>query len=136
MIGFADQLHIAVFDTVVDHFDVVAGAAASHPVAAGLVIASPGCYRLQYGLDRGPGRHITSRHDGWATPCTLLSPGYTGTDIQNAALRQTCYPPLCIGVERIASVNDDISLVEQGQQGIDVGFHNVSRLDHQHNPPG
>src|SRR5208337_4439656 len=34
LIGFADQLHVAVFDAVVDHFDVMAGAVFAHPIAA------------------------------------------------------------------------------------------------------
>ncbi len=33
LIGFADQFHVAVFDAVVDHFDVVAGAVFAHPIA-------------------------------------------------------------------------------------------------------
>ncbi len=35
VVGFADELHVAVLDAVVDHLHVVAGAAFAHPVAAG-----------------------------------------------------------------------------------------------------
>lgn len=35
VIGFTDELHIAVFDPVMDHFDVVSGAVIPDPVAAG-----------------------------------------------------------------------------------------------------
>ena len=35
VVGFADQLHVAVLDAVVHHFDVVAGTVVANPVAAG-----------------------------------------------------------------------------------------------------
>src|SRR5665647_2383979 len=35
LVGLADQLHVAILDAVVDHLHEVAGAALSHPVAAG-----------------------------------------------------------------------------------------------------
>ena len=35
LVGFADQLHVAVFDAVVHHLHVVTGTAVANPVAAG-----------------------------------------------------------------------------------------------------
>jgi hypothetical protein len=43
VIGFADQLHIAIFDAVVYHFYKVPGALFSNPSAAGQAIRSFGC---------------------------------------------------------------------------------------------
>ena len=34
-VGLANQLHVAVLDAVMDHFDIMAGAVFAHPVAAG-----------------------------------------------------------------------------------------------------
>ena len=36
LVGFADQLHVAVLDAVVDHLHVMAGAVFAHPIAAGV----------------------------------------------------------------------------------------------------
>ena len=38
LVGFADELHVAVLDAVVHHLDVVAGAVFAHPVAAGRAV--------------------------------------------------------------------------------------------------
>ena len=35
VVGLADELHVAVFDAVVDHLHVMAGAVFAHPIAAG-----------------------------------------------------------------------------------------------------
>jgi hypothetical protein len=55
MVGLADELHIAVFDAVVDHFDVVPGAVFSDPFAAGRAVGDFGGDGLEDGFDVGPG---------------------------------------------------------------------------------
>ncbi len=52
MIGLTDQLHIAVFDAVVDHFHVVAGAVRSNPITAGRSVDCAGRDRLKNLLDQ------------------------------------------------------------------------------------
>ena len=57
VVGFADQLHIAVLDAVVHHLDVVAGAVFAYPVAAGRSIFDLG----GDGLEDRPSRAATRR---------------------------------------------------------------------------
>ena len=55
-IGFADELHVAVLDAVVDHLHVMAGAVRAHPFAAGDVVVGADLGRdgLEDGLEFGP----------------------------------------------------------------------------------
>lgn len=53
VVGLADHLHVAVFDSVVDHLDVVTSASLADPVATGLAI-DLGSNRLEDGLYMGP----------------------------------------------------------------------------------
>ena len=55
VIGFADELHVAVFDAVVDHLDVVARAVFAHPIAAGHPVIDLGGDLLEDVLHVGPG---------------------------------------------------------------------------------
>ena len=61
VVGFADELHVAVFDAVVDHFDVMAGAVLAHPIAAGGAVLDLGGDRLEDVLDVRPGRRASRR---------------------------------------------------------------------------
>ena len=49
VVGLADELHVAVFDAVVHHFDEVPRAVRTDPVAAGFAVFGFGGYRLQDG---------------------------------------------------------------------------------------
>ena len=62
-IGFADELHVAVFDAVVDHLDEMAGAFGPDPVAAGRSILDLGGDRLEDRLDVRPRRRVAAGHD-------------------------------------------------------------------------
>ena len=62
-IGLTDQLHIAVFDAVMDHFHIMSGAIGPHVSAAGLTLGDGG----DFGVDRcnGPPTFLrTAGHDG------------------------------------------------------------------------
>ncbi len=63
VVGLADQLHVAVFDAVVDHLDVMAGAAFADPVAARDAAFHLGGDRLEDRLHVRPGGRRTARHD-------------------------------------------------------------------------
>ena len=55
VVGLADELHVAVFDAVVDHLDVVARPLGPDPVAAGGAVGDLGGDRLEDRLDVRPG---------------------------------------------------------------------------------
>jgi hypothetical protein len=63
-VRFADELHVAVLDAVVDHLHVVPGAARPDPFAAGDVVvrADLGGDRLENRLDQRPGLFAAAGH--------------------------------------------------------------------------
>jgi hypothetical protein len=62
VVGFTDELHVAVLDSVVDHLDVMARAVFADPVAAGRAVFHLGGDGLKDLFDVGPGRRISPRH--------------------------------------------------------------------------
>ena len=85
-IGFADELHVAVFDAVVDHLDVMAGARLADPFAAGNVVLGSdlGADGLQDRLDVGPGGRGAAGHDAGAFQGPLFASGNARADVEHA----------------------------------------------------
>ena len=61
--GFADELHVAVFDAVVHHLDEVSGAIAAKPVATGRAIRHFCRNGLENGFEVWPGCRRPAGHD-------------------------------------------------------------------------
>src|SRR5688572_16173902 len=75
----ANELHVTVLDTVVDHLDVVASTLVTNPLAAGLVVALGGD-GLEDVLDVRPGLLVATGHEGRAVAGTLLTTRDTGAN--------------------------------------------------------
>ncbi len=110
IVSFANQLHIAVFDAVVDHLDVVAGTAGADVEDAGLTIDLRGD-GFEDWLHDFPSGSRAARHDGRAFPRPFLAAGDTRADEAEAEIAQPFVTALGVGVQRISPVDDDISLV-------------------------
>ncbi len=80
---FGDQLHVAVFDAVMHHLDVVAGTAIAQPLTAGNVI-DPGGDRLEHVADRRPRRCRTARHQRGTVAGAVLAAGNAHADEMDA----------------------------------------------------
>ena len=82
LIRLADQLHVAVFDAVVDHFDVMARAIFAHPIAARRAVLDLGGDALENILDVRPRGRRAAGHDGRAVARAFLAAGNAGADEQ------------------------------------------------------
>src|ERR1043165_4740336 len=132
VVGFADELHVAVFDAVVDHFDVMAGAVFADPIAAGGAILDFGGDLLENLLDVGPGGGRTAGHNARAVPRALFAAGNAGADVEQALGLDVFGPAHGVLEERIAAVNDDVAGFEMREQVLDELIHGGAGLDHEH----
>ena len=79
-IGFRDQLHVGVFNAVVDHFYIMSGAIRPDVGAAGFSHC-PGRNGFQDGTYGLIGLPIASGHDGWTESCSFFPSGNAHTQI-------------------------------------------------------
>ena len=135
LIGFANELHVAIFNAVVHHFDEVACAAFAHPVAAGFAVYL-GADALENGLHIGPGFRGTAGHHAGALQSALLAAGDAGADIIQALAFYILAAADGIREMRIAAVDDDVALFQMGNQLLDEGIHRRAGLHHEHDLPG
>ena len=134
MADFSDQLHVAVFDTVMDHLDVVAGTAIAQPLAAGNAVDLGGD-RLKHVADRRPRRCRTARHQRWAVPSAVLAAGNTHADKVDPLDGQFAPAAVAVLIIRIASIDQDIAGIEQWQQLLDHRLDRLAGGNHQHDDP-
>ena len=86
--GLGDQLHIAVLDAVVHHFDIVARTVVANPFTTGRAILYSGSDGLKDGLDVGPGVGRAAGHDRWPAQRAFFAAGDAAADEQKPFLFQ------------------------------------------------
>jgi hypothetical protein len=118
----ANELHVTVFDTVVNHLDVVTGAlcrvlacqasneqrTVSDPLTARLAVTLCGD-GLQHILDEWPGLFSSTGHDGGTIASTLFTSRDTSADESEALFCQIFATAIGVGEMRVATVNDNIT---------------------------
>ena len=132
LVSLADQLHVPVFDAVVDHLHVMAGAVFPHPIAARRPVLHLGGDALENILDMRPGRLGAARHDGRAVPRPFFAPGNARADEEQPFSLQILRAPRRVLEQRIAAVNNNVALFQVGQQLLDQLVHRRAGLDHEH----
>ena len=130
-VRFADQLHITVFNAVVCHLYIMAGAVRPYIIAARLAVgfSTDG---TEDGADGLPGFLRAARHDAGAVERTLLAAGYAGAHIHKPGRLHLFGAANGIFKKGIASVNDEVAGGKQRQQLVDHGIHRLAGLYHQH----
>ena len=78
IVRFADELHVAVLDAVVDHLHVMARAIGTDPVAAGGVVIHLGGDGLENFLHVRPRGRGAAGHNGGADARTFFAAGNAG----------------------------------------------------------
>jgi hypothetical protein len=139
LIGFGDDLHVAILDAVVHHFDEVAGAVFTHPVAAGhaerIPLGDPRRDRLEDRLDVRPGRGRAAGHQGWPMPRALLAAGDAAADIEQPLRLDISRPANRVLVVGVAAVDDNVARFQQQDQLFDEVVHRLPGFHQQHHAP-
>lgn len=99
--------------TIVYHLDIVSGTGLTDPVTAGLAIdlSSSSLKDFFYG---GPSSGGTTRHERRAMSGTFLATRDTGTNEQEALCLEFLGAADGVGVMRITTVYDDVTLFKVG----------------------
>lgn len=118
-----------------NHLDVVTGTLVTDPVAASLAIALGGD-ALEDVLDVGPGGLVTTGHEGGTVAGTLLTTGDTTADEADALLGEVASAAVGVGVVGVTTVNDDITLLEERQKGLNEVIDGLSGHDEEHDATG
>ena len=79
-VGFGNQLHITVFDTIMYHFNEMSRAGRTNPVTARSTIGSTCSNTLQDGFYLIPGSNGTARHNRSTVQRSFFTARNTGTD--------------------------------------------------------
>jgi hypothetical protein len=131
----ANQLHITILNTVVDHFDVVTSTLVTDPVAAGLAVGF-GCNALEDVLDVWPGLLVTTGHERRTITGTFFTTGHTSADESNALLGKVSGTAVGVGVVGVSTINDDIALFAERQQLLDEVVDGRASHDQKHHTAG
>lgn len=131
----ADELHVTVLDTVVDHLDVVTSTLVTNPLAASLTVALGGD-ALEDVLDVRPGLLATTRHQRGAISGTLLTTGDTGADKSEALAGKVLGAAVGVGEVRVTTIDDDVALVKERQKLLDPLVNRLTGLDQKHDTTG
>ena len=114
--------------TVVNHLDIVTGTRLTDPVAAGLAVDLSSGF-LENLLDVWPGGGRTTRHQRRTVASTLLTTRDTGTDEQETLGLELLGAADRVGVVRVTTVDDDVTLFKVRGELIDECIDSRASLD-------
>jgi hypothetical protein len=132
VVALGDQLHVGVFDAVVNHLHVVPSAVRSHvgaarrPVDLGGDCLEDRLDRLVVGFPVAPG------HDARALQRALLAAGHAGAEEVDALLGESGVAPLCVAEVGVAAVDQHIAVVEVWRDLLDHRIGGRTGLHHAH----
>ncbi len=109
LVGFANELHVAVFDAVVHHFHEMAGTAFAHPVAAGRAIFYLGRNILENIFQVRPCFFRAPGHNGGAFQCAFFAARYAGADIEQPLAFEVGRAAVGVGEVGVAAINNDVA---------------------------
>lgn len=89
-------------------------------------------------FDVWPRLLVASGHDARTVAGTLFSSGYTGTDETDALCGQVFRSAICVGVVRVAAVDDDVALLDAAlvEKELDEVVDRLSSHDQHHHASG
>lgn len=132
---FGDQLHIGIFNAIMDHFHKMAGAVPFQRRAAGLSLRL-GRRRKEQGRNHWPHLLGASRHDGRPVPGPFLAAGNPGPYKNDLLLPAPLCPVLGVLEIGVSSIDDHIPWLQQRQKAFQKPIHCLPSLDHQNDSPG
>ncbi len=128
IVGLGDQLHVAVFDAVVHHLHVVAGAARADVRDARAVFDLRG----DLGQDRRHvvvARALAARHQRRAVARAFLAARHAHAEEADARGAQLRGAPLGVAEVLVAAVDQHVAFAEQRPQRRDGLVDDLARLD-------
>ncbi len=129
-IGFSNQLHIAIFDAVVNHLHVMACTVSANIGHARLAIFRNGC---DFGQDRRNQLirfFLATRHDRWTFQGTFFTAGYASTDEVKTFSGQFTVTTDSVLEEGVTTINDDVAFIQIRLQGIDSSISSRPCFNH------
>jgi hypothetical protein len=129
VVGLGDELHVGVLDAVVDHLDVVAGAARTDQPAARHPVDLGG-HRGQELLHQGVGLGGAAGHDAGAPQRPLLAPGHPRPEEAQAARVHGLLAADSVLEVAVAAVDQEVALVQVAGQLLEDGVDGRAGLDH------
>jgi hypothetical protein len=131
IVNFRKKLHITIFDSVVNHLDVVSRSNRSDVSSAGFI--SDLCGTLGHdGSNEVPGRSGTTGHERRSVTGTLFSSRNSHTDKLQALLGEFLSTTDSVGVPFVTTINNDIILLQKGNKlsnGIIDGLSGLHQKD-------
>jgi len=116
----------------VDHLDIVTRAGLAHPIATRLTIDLSGSF-LEDGFYFWPSGRIATGHKRRTVACTLLATGDTSPNKKDALSFTLLRTADGVGVMGITTINDDVALLEIGDQLSDEIIDSRSSLNENNN---
>ncbi len=146
VVGLADELHVAVFDAVVDHFDEMAGAvgsdvgrarhAAFDRLAGGGTFEGLAAFGVHFGRDGLPdGGEFVPRgfgaagHERGTEARAFLAAGHARTDEAEIFGGEVFFAADGVGPQRVAAIDDDVVRVKQRHEAVDDRVGGFAGLD-------
>ena len=146
VVGLADELHVAVFDAVVNNLDEMAGAVGSDVGRArdtaldrfpgGRAFERLAGLCVHLGGDRVPDRSEflpggfrAAGHEGRTKARALFAAGDAGADEAEMFGREVFFAADGVRPQGVAAVDDDVLLLEQRHQTVDHGIGRPAGLD-------
>ena len=125
-------MHIGIFDTVVDHLDVVARSANADVSAAGRAIDLSG-HLGHHWLDARIRVLFAAQHHARPFERARLSARHAHADKADLLLLQRGETSIRVGEERVAAVDHDVIGLKIGQQLVDHVVNWLASLHHDEN---
>merc|ERR1712008_213130 len=113
MIGFSNQLHVTIFDSIVHHFDKMTSTFFTNPVTARILLAlSTNC--LKNIFDVGPSCDMSTGHKRGSIPGPLLPTRDPRSNIKYSLFFHFSAPSGSVLMFRIASIYNNVTFTQQG----------------------
>ena len=128
-VSLANELHVAVFDAVVDHLHVMPRTVGTHMSATRLIFRDGGDLRINRG-ERFPAFLRSAGHDRWAFERAFFAAADADSKEMDSLFFEVFLAALSVGPEGIAAIDDDVAGFHQRNELLDDGINGRAGFDH------
>ena len=131
-VRFGNELHVGVFDAVVNHLDVVACAVLADVGAARLAVGSLGGDGFVDRLDFRIRVLVAAGHDGRAAAGAVFAAGNAHAVEVDARFAAAVIAAARVAEVRVAAVDDDVACIEDRNKLFNHAVYRRAGHDHEH----